>query len=75
VLPVGGVKQKVLAAHRAGLKVVILPKRNEMDLDELPDDVRNEMEFILVERVDELLKAALRPPAVPETCEPAADAA
>ncbi|MDH7488808.1 MAG: endopeptidase La [Anaerolineae bacterium] len=62
VLPIGGVKQKVLAAHRAGLKVVILPKRNEADLDEIPEDVRKELEFVLVERVDELLKAALRPP-------------
>ncbi len=62
VLPIGGVKQKVLAAHRAGLKVVILPKRNEMDLDEIPEDVRKEMEFVLADRVDDVLKAALRPP-------------
>jgi ATP-dependent Lon protease len=73
VLPVGGVKQKVLAAHRAGLKTVILPKRNEMDLDELPEDVLKEMDFVLVERVDELLAAALRPAALEETCEPVAE--
>ena len=73
VLPVGGVKQKVLAAHRAGLKTVILPKRNEMDLDELPEDVRKEMDFVLVERVDELLAAALRPAELEETCEPVAE--
>lgn len=59
VLPIGGVKHKVLAAHRAGLKSVVLPKRNEADLDELPDEVREEMEFILVERIDEVLDAAL----------------
>jgi ATP-dependent Lon protease len=52
---------KVLAAHRAGLKTVILPKRNDKDLDELPDEVRDSMEFALVERIDEALGVALRP--------------
>lgn len=61
VLPIGGVKQKVLAAHRAGLKAVILPKRNEVDLDEVPEDVRKEMEFYLVDEVGEWLEIALRP--------------
>ncbi len=61
VLPVGGVKHKVLAAHRAGLKTIILPKRNEADLAELDKDVRDEMTFILVEQIDEVLKAALHP--------------
>jgi ATP-dependent Lon protease len=60
VLPVGGIKEKVLAAHRAGLHTVILPRRNEKDLDDLPEEVRNEMEFVLVDRVDEVLKSALR---------------
>jgi ATP-dependent Lon protease len=60
VLPIGGVKHKVLAAHRAGLKTVILPKRNEADLDDLPDDVRDTMDFVLVERIHEVLDAALR---------------
>ncbi len=59
VLPIGGVKHKVLAAHRAGLKTVILPKRNEADLDELPDDVREVMTFVPVERIDEVLEGAL----------------
>ncbi len=59
VLPVGGIKMKVLAAHRAGLTTVILPKRNERDLDELPDDVREAMTFIPVERIDEALKVGL----------------
>ena len=61
VLPVGGIKEKVLAAHRAGLKTVILPKRNASDLEDLPDEVRESMKFIFVETVDEVLKAALEP--------------
>jgi ATP-dependent Lon protease len=61
VLPVGGVKMKVLAAHRAGLCTVILPKRNERDLDELPDDVRQTMTFVPVEMIDEVLSTALEP--------------
>lgn len=60
VLPVGGIKEKVLAAHRAGLKTVILPKRNEKDLDELPDEVRNEMKFVFAENVSDVFDAALR---------------
>ena len=59
VLPVGGIKQKVLAAHRAGLDTVILPKRNEPDLDELPDEVRDSMRFVLVDHVDDVLQEAL----------------
>ncbi|MCG6879570.1 MAG: endopeptidase La [Deltaproteobacteria bacterium] len=59
VLPVGGIKMKVLAAHRAGLKTVILPKRNEKDLDDLPDEVMNDLKFVLVERIDEALSEAL----------------
>jgi ATP-dependent Lon protease len=57
VLPVGGIKMKILAAHRAGLKTVVLPKRNEKDLDDLPDDVRMSIHFILIERIDEALSA------------------
>src|SRR6266568_3880457 len=64
VLPIGGVKQKVLAAHRMGLKEVILPKRNEKDLDDVPESVRNEMTFHLASRVEEVLKFALEEPAV-----------
>ncbi|MBI5651586.1 MAG: endopeptidase La [Chloroflexi bacterium] len=59
VLPVGGIKEKVLAAHRAGLKTVILPKRNEKDLDELPDQVRQELTFIFAEQVSDVFDAAL----------------
>jgi ATP-dependent Lon protease len=63
VLPIGGVKQKVLAAHRAGLKEVILPKRNEGDLDDVPEKVREEIAFHPVETVDEVLALALEPAA------------
>jgi ATP-dependent Lon protease len=59
VLPIGGLKEKVLAARRAGLDTVIVPKRNEQDLEELPEDVKKEMRFVLVERVDEVLAAAI----------------
>jgi ATP-dependent Lon protease len=61
VLPIGGLKEKVLAAHRAGLKKVILPKLNEPDLEDIPDEIRREMEFILVEKIDEVLENALEP--------------
>jgi ATP-dependent Lon protease len=59
VLPIGGVKQKVLAAHRAGLREVILPKRNEGDLEDVPQQVREEMAFHAVETIDEVLAIAL----------------
>ena len=61
VLPVGGVKEKVLAAHRAGLKSVILPKQNEKDLEDVPDEVRTSLRFVLAERVDDVFEAALVP--------------
>jgi ATP-dependent Lon protease len=62
VLPVGGVKEKVLAAHRAGLKTVILPRRNEKDLDDVPEEVRKELEFVLVDRIDRVFETALCEP-------------
>lgn len=58
VLPVGGIKEKVLAAHRAGIKRIILPKANEKDLKDVPQEVRDELKFILVERIEEVLPAA-----------------
>jgi ATP-dependent Lon protease len=58
VLPVGGIKEKVLAAHRAGLRVMCLPSRNAKDLEDIPKDVRNEMRFILVDRVEQVFDAA-----------------
>jgi ATP-dependent Lon protease len=59
VLPVGGIKEKVLAARRAGITTFILPKRNEVDLDELPEEVRESMTFVLAQRMDDALQAAL----------------
>lgn len=61
VLPVGGIKDKVLAAHRAGLSIVILPRRNEYDLDDVPQEVRDQMTFHLVDSVTDVLEAALVP--------------
>jgi ATP-dependent Lon protease len=61
VLPIGGVKEKVLAARRAGIKTVLLPRGNEKDLEEIPAETRQEMEFIFVEHVDAVLAAALLP--------------
>ena len=67
VLPVGGIKEKVTAAHRAGIKRVILPAKNERDLDDVPESVRDEMEFIIAHDMTDVLHAALDPavPAVP----------
>jgi len=59
VLPVGGVKEKVLAAHRAGIKTMILPADNKKDLAEIPGNVRRRLEFILVEHLDQILEKAL----------------
>jgi ATP-dependent Lon protease len=66
VLPIGGVKEKVLGAHRAGIRRVILPKRNEADLDDIPQDLRRQMQFVMVESIDEVLKEALSQPAAAE---------
>jgi len=73
VLPVGGVKEKVLAAHRFGLKTIYLPARNEADLDDLPDDVRKDIEFVFAEKIEDVLASALEAtsaPAETETIEP-----
>jgi ATP-dependent Lon protease len=59
VLPVGGIKDKVLAAHRFGVNTVIIPKKNENDLDELPEDVRSNLQFVLVDQIEAALTAAL----------------
>jgi ATP-dependent Lon protease len=59
ILPIGGVKEKVLAAHRAGLKTVLLPPRNEIDLEDVPEEVRNEIEFVFTDTVADAVKAAL----------------
>jgi ATP-dependent Lon protease len=59
ILPVGGIKMKVLAAHRAGLNTVILPKRNARDLDDVPEEIRKAMQFIMVDRIDEAIDVGL----------------
>jgi ATP-dependent Lon protease len=59
VLPVGGIKEKVVAAHRAGIKRVMLPARNRKDFDDVPDEVRSQMEFVWLERVEGAVSAAL----------------
>ncbi len=68
VMPVGGIKEKVLAAHRAGIRRIILPLENERDLEELPDHVREQMEFVLAARIEDVLTAAI--PALAERLEP-----
>src|SRR5438067_1007941 len=59
VLPIGGVKEKTLAALRAGIKTVMLPKRNEKDLEDVPAEARQKLEFVFLERVEEAVKAGL----------------
>jgi ATP-dependent Lon protease len=61
VLPVGGIKEKVVAAHRAGIKRVMLPARNRRDFEDIPEETRQNLEFVWLERVDEAVKAALEP--------------
>ncbi len=73
VLPVGGIKQKVLAAYRAGIRELILPEENEKDLEEIPDDVREEMTYRFVEHMDEVLSHALIDDVETAVAGPAAD--
>jgi ATP-dependent Lon protease len=73
VLPVGGIKEKLLAAHRAGIKTVLVPEKNRADLDDVPKEVREALTIHLVSRVDEVLPLVLdpasRPPAPPPSLE------
>jgi ATP-dependent Lon protease len=62
VLPVGGIRDKVLAAHRAGLKKIVLPQENERDLEEIPQEVKEQLQFIFIKTIDEALKAVLKDP-------------
>ncbi len=62
VLPVGGIREKVLSAHRSGLKTVIMPKRNEKDLVDVPKRARNELHLVMVDHIDQVLEVALLPP-------------
>ena len=59
VFPVGGVKEKVLAAHRAGIRRIVLPARNESDIEEIPEEVRKQLEIIPATRINEVLEATL----------------
>src|SRR3546814_5810384 len=61
VLPVGGIKEKVVAAHRAGIRTVMLPARNRKDYEEIPESARNALKFVWLEKVDDALAAALEP--------------
>ncbi|KAF0107378.1 MAG: ATP-dependent Lon protease [Anaerolineaceae bacterium] len=65
VMPVGGIKEKMLAAHRAGLKTVILPTRNKLDLEDIPAEIKKSMTFVFAESVNDVLKAALEKPVRP----------
>jgi ATP-dependent Lon protease len=76
VFPIGGVKEKVLAAHRAGIRRSILPSRNEADVDDIPEDVRNDLQIVFVSGIAEVIDAALEvlvanpppsPPAIDST--------
>jgi len=62
VLPVGGIKEKFLAAHRAGIKKIVLPKENEKDLEEVPEHIRKELQFTLIDNIDAVLEVALKIP-------------
>ena len=80
VMPVGGIKEKLLAAHRAGIKHVLIPVKNRRDLDDVPQDIKDEMKVTLISTVDEILPIALQPPRptasiAPEPPDEAEDAA
>ncbi len=62
VLPVGGIKEKVLAAHRAGIKTFVLPEENRKDISDIPGKVRRDIHFVYVKDMDQVLKVALRLP-------------
>jgi ATP-dependent Lon protease len=72
VLPIGGLKEKVLAAHRAGIKRIVVPERNRADLEEVPKEVVDELTFFFVSRMDQVLEAALEH--MPEPTPPAEEA-
>jgi ATP-dependent Lon protease len=70
VLPIGGLKSKILAAHLSGAKIVILPRKNEKDLRDIPDEIRKSIKLILVDSMEQVLDAALRRKPKPLASEP-----
>jgi ATP-dependent Lon protease len=62
VLPVGGIKEKTVAAHRAGIRTVMLPARNRRDLDDIPESVRKDLQFVWLERVEDAVAVAIDGP-------------
>jgi len=70
VLPIGGLKSKILAAHLSGAKIVILPRKNDKDLRDIPDEIRKQTKLVLVDTMHDVLEAALRRPPVPLTTIP-----
>ena len=63
ILPVGGIKEKVLAAKRAGIKTVLLPKRNLKDMDDIPHEAKAKLRIVLIDSIDEAIREALQPQA------------
>jgi ATP-dependent Lon protease len=74
VLPIGGLKEKVLAAHRAGIKRIVIPERNVADLEEVPQEVKDVLEFVSVTKMDQVLEAALEEMPKPKPAEAASPA-
>ena len=70
MLPIGGVKEKVLGAHRAGITTIILPKDNEADMEDIPEDVRSQLTFHCVSTLDEVFDIALLPGGEPVDTKP-----
>jgi ATP-dependent Lon protease len=70
VLPIGGLKSKILAAHLSGAKMIILPKKNEKDLRDIPEEIRKQIKLVLVDNMDQVLEAALRRKPVPLSADP-----
>lgn len=71
VLPVGGIKEKVLAAHRAGIRMVLMPSRNKADLEDIPQEVLDDLDIRLIDRMDQILSVVLEPPLPPPPSDPA----
>ena len=72
VLPVGGIRDKILAAHQAGIRTVVLPKKNEVDLEDVPATIRRRLRFVLVDHIEEVFKAVLGAKARRQTKRPRA---